>query len=436
MSATPSSRLPPCAALVAAACLLAPAAARCGELYGGRLYTVPERVFVNQPFEIHFELEVSPGNEIQDLRISDFPNDEKLLALGRLENTTRTRGTRDGQPTETLRFTASARGLLPLEQTFHPRLQCTLVERRSFGFFTRWQPQPKQLQLAPFTLSLRALPEAGRPPHFSGAVGRFSLTGSLSQSAVRPGDIITLSLDLSGQGWLGEAPAPAPALPSEHESLFKTYPAKERLREPLRIRTEQVFIPLATNAAAIPPARFSFFNPETAAYEECAAGPFPLSFRTQESDTPPPAEVRVLTPDAPAAAPAAATAPVSVSVARVNQRARQHAPILAASLFALAAAFLFLHLRGRHTRLGLALAALLLGLGALTARALHARPAARPRQVARRVEPLFAPSRAAPPLFALNPGDAVTPLERAGDWLRVDADGRRGWIPASALAEP
>ena len=34
-----------------------------------------------------------------------------------------------------------------------------------------------------------------------------------------------------------------------------------------------------------------------------------------------------------------------------------------------------------------------------------------------------------------NPGTAVVPLENAGAWVRVDASGRRGWIPSSALTE-
>ena len=55
-----------------------------GELFSGRLYTVPEKTYVNQAFEIHFELEVSFGSEVEDLRISDFPSNPDLITVGRL----------------------------------------------------------------------------------------------------------------------------------------------------------------------------------------------------------------------------------------------------------------------------------------------------------------------------------------------------------------
>ena len=230
-----------------------------GEIFSGRLYTVPEKLYVNQAFEIHFELEVSFGSEVEDLRISDFPSNPDLITVGRLESTARNRITRDAQALDVLHFTATARCHKPLEHTFAPAVQCMLVERRSTGFFSHWQSYPKQKQLAPFRLRVLPLPEEGRPADFSGAIGVFRLSGRVSQTAVQPGDIITLSLELAGQGWLGAAALPAPpATP-----LFKTYPVKELLREPARLKTEQVLIPQSTNAAEIAALRFRYFNPAT-----------------------------------------------------------------------------------------------------------------------------------------------------------------------------
>ena len=60
--------------------------------------------------------------------------------------------------------------------------------------------------------------------------------------------------------------------------LFKYYPAKETLREPLHVTTEQVIIPTATNATDIGAARFSFFNPAIGRYEESVAGPYRLNY--------------------------------------------------------------------------------------------------------------------------------------------------------------
>lgn len=396
---------------------------RAGELLSGRLYTVPDKLFVNQVFELRFDLEVSPGCDIEDLRISDFPGDPNVITFSGLETISRTHGSRDGQPVDVLRFASTGRAHRPIHQTYTPLLHCTLVQRRSMGFFSQWQSYPKQLRLVPFALHVQELPAADRPAHFSGAVGVFKLTGQLSRDVVLPGDIVTLSLELSGQGWLGDARIPA------HDSgpLFKVYPQKEVLREPLRVRAEQVLIPQSTNAVELAALRFSFFNPASARYEESVAGPFRISF-ADARETAPEAVVRVIAPT-PRNPP-----PVIVSVARVNQHMRHLAPLLATGLFALIAFFVFFYWYGRHTRLGVTLALLLLSFGVYSGYRLHIRPVAQQRAIVARSECRFGPSHASPVLFTLDTGEPVTLLESESGWLRVDAAGRRGWVPAEALS--
>ena len=75
-----------------------------------------------------------------------------------------------------------------------------------------------------------------------------------------------------------------------------------------------------------------------------------------------------------------------------------------------------------------------LAAGLLAARALrNLRPPPSPHTLAQRADVRFAPSPSAPALFSLNPGTAVTPREQTGQWLRIDATGRRGWITADTL---
>jgi len=410
-----------------ACCTLAAFPTFGGEIFAGRLYTVPEKIFVNQAFEIHFELEVTSGCEVEDLRISDFPNNPELLTVGRLESTSRNRITRDAQAIDMLHFTAAARCHKPVDHTFTPGLQCMFVERRTSGFFSHWQSYPKQQKLSPFTLRVRALPDAGRPANFSGAIGVFRLNGRLSQNLARPGDIITLSLELSGQGWLADAAMPAP----QNSPFFRIYPAKEQAREPLRIQTEQVFIPTSTNATEIAAARFCFFNPTTERYEESVAGPFQLTFTDTPSGTKPD-DVRVIS-----TAVSGPTANVSqtVTLERVNSTLRHAVPLLAGCAGALAAFFVFFQLFQRHKVLALLLSAALLAAGGGAAYALSGKTSAVARTLGRHTDVLFAPSHAATVLFALNPGTPVVPLETAGPWVRIGAAGRSGWVPASSLSE-
>jgi hypothetical protein len=397
-----------------------------GEIVGGRFYIVPEKVYANQAFDIHFELDVTFGSEVEDLRISDFPNNPDLITVGRLESVAGNRVTRGDQTLTVHHFVAKAHGLRPFDRTFTPTVQCMLVERRSAGFFSHWQSFPKQKQLEPFRLNIRPLPEADRPESFSGAIGAFRLTGRLSQTAVQPGDIVTLTLDLNGQGWLGDQAAmPVPSVPP----LFKTYPAKEVLREATHLKTEQVFIPQSTNATVIAAVRFPFFNPATEKYEESVAGPFRLRF-SGAPVTPKPDEVRVIDTSRPTPHDAPLQA---VTLQQMNQTLRHAVPLLVISAGALAAFFVFFTLVNAHKRLAAIAALLVLSGGVGAGYLLSGKTDLSTRRLAHRADVVFAPSRSAATLFSLNPGAPVTPLEACDAWIRIDAAGRRGWLRAEAL---
>jgi len=426
--ATRFPRIRPAARFVALLAFEVASAAVAGDVFSGRFYTVPEQPFVNQPFTVHFEVEVTAGGEIDDLRIGNFPNNPDIVSIGQLESKSRNRISRDGQAMDVLHFTAQARGLRPISQTFTPTLQCLFVERRTSGFFSHWQSYPRQKTLAPFTLAVQPLPTVGRPVDFSGAVGVFRLTGHLSQTVVQPGDIVTLHLDLSGQGWLGNAALPT--LPSSAQ--FKTYPAKETVREPLHLAADQVLIPNGTNAAEIAAVRVSYFNPNEARYEETVAGPFRLSF-TREAALHTEA-VRVINT---AATPTTARATVGeLAVDPSAVVARQARPLIAACLTGAIGLWLLFTLFDRHRFLAVFACLVVFVLGGFATRAIIGREAAAALPLSEAVDVRFAPSATSEKLFSLNAGTAVVPVERAAGWTRVDAQGRRGWIPGDKLSRP
>jgi hypothetical protein len=301
-----------------------------------------------------------------------------------------------------------------------------LVERRNAGFFSHWQSFPKQKQLEPFTLRVRPLPEAGRPADFSGAIGHFRLNGRLSQHIVQPGDIITLSLDLVGEGWLGDRAA-MPVPPAS--PLFKSYPPKELLREAAHLKSEQVFIPQSTNATEIAAARFSFFNPATERYEESVAGPFRLTFGAAPAAAAA-EEVRVIDTARPAVSAVQAQL---ITREQVDQTLRHSVPLLVAGGGVLAAFFVFFLLAGTHRVLAAGVGLLILAGGLGMGYRLRSKTTLSTRHLARRAEVRFAPSQTGAPLFTLNPGSTVVPLEQSGPWVRIDAAGRCGWIHADTL---
>ena len=121
----------------------------------------------------------------------------------------------------------------------------------------------------PVEIEVRPLPTQGRPDNFSGGVGQFTLTTSLSKSKVNTGESSTLSLEVRGTGNISQIRMPEPSLPSEierYDPKLQTTSAlgAQGLRGSL---TEQfVLIPRVKGDYRIPKIEFSYFNPDTGKY--------------------------------------------------------------------------------------------------------------------------------------------------------------------------
>ena len=119
------------------------------------------------------------------------------------------------------------------------------------------------------TLRVKELPEAGRPPEFNGAVGRFALSVKSDRSETKVNDAVGLKVVVEGQGNINTLGTPSlPALPD-----FKRYDPK--VEESMQAKAGRlvgskswsyVLIPLAPGRQEIPPVRFAFFDSETAQY--------------------------------------------------------------------------------------------------------------------------------------------------------------------------
>jgi len=403
--------------------LLCAGAASGTEIRAVRFYTKPEHVLVNQPFELWFDVELPAGCDVQIQSLSEFPESTGQLSFGPFAALPKVPRKADGGKTtvDVLPFKAQAHATVALETLIRPRLHGTLTERTQRGPFTSSISRPVQCAAQPFTLRVLALPEEGRPANFSGAVGAMKLDARLSPATAQVGDILTLSVSVSGNGDLRNVALP---LPREAEG-FKIYPPKETVREMSLLQSEQVFIPQSTNAVEIGAIHFCYFNPATSRYEEAAAGPFRITFAAAAPALSKPDTVRVINT---ASAVSSGAIGQGVTLEKVHHGLRRSLPMLVLCAFALAACFVFLRLYGTHTRVGIAVAALLLGIGGGTSYRIRTRPVLETRTTAARAEVHFAPSENAKVLFVLLAGTPVTPIETAGDWVRVDYAGRRGWM--------
>lgn len=119
------------------------------------------------------------------------------------------------------------------------------------------------------TITVRPLPQQGRPADFSGAVGQFTMNASLSKPEVNTGESSTLSIDIKGTGNISQIKLPEPEIPSEIERYDPKVQSSSSLTATTLkgYQSEQfILIPRVKGTYAIPKIEFSYFNPGTGKY--------------------------------------------------------------------------------------------------------------------------------------------------------------------------
>jgi hypothetical protein len=191
-----------------------------------------------------------------------------------------------GKLYEVHRFRGRAQAVAAGAFTLAPVVRTSVVvPRRGRGrgifddpFFNPAEVRQIDLRPPPLAVAVRPLPEAGRPPGFSGAVGAFTFAASVKPLAVAEGEPVTLTMEIRGRGNLEAVTAPGIAAGDG----FKAYEAKLVKKEISEDRSEghlvfeQVFIPRTAASSPLPAVTFSFFDPARTSYQRLAAGPFPL----------------------------------------------------------------------------------------------------------------------------------------------------------------
>jgi BatD DUF11 like domain len=142
-------------------------------------------------------------------------------------------------------------------------------------FFGRYEAQPLSVPAEPITVTIRPLPDEGRPDNFGGAVGRFNMELDVQPREVTAGDPITLTIRITGQGNF-EAISMPPINPGDD---FRRYDPKLIVSGPDQKAFEQVFIPRSENVRELPPVSFTFFDPQEGKYQSIVRGPIPLTVK-------------------------------------------------------------------------------------------------------------------------------------------------------------
>ena len=145
-------------------------------------------------------------------------------------------------------------------------------------------------------IRVKPLPVEGRPPGFSGAIGRFSVKTTASRTNVALGEAITVKWSVYGRGSFNSVPAPQLAA---IEGL-KTYPGTNGFasEDPLGLFGTKTFeSTVILESTAIRELRFepySFFDPETGRYTTVRPRPIAVTIRPESgSRSPAPANPTV-----------------------------------------------------------------------------------------------------------------------------------------------
>ena len=154
-------------------------------------------------------------------------------------------------------------------------------------FFGSYTNVTKMLTAPGVTIHVAALP-SGKPTGFSGGVGKFSLTPSISQTELQTNDAVTIKLDITGAGNMKLLKTPAIDWPEGFEPYdpkvtnnFNTTTAGVSGTKSI----EYLAIPRSAGDYTIPPVTFSYFDIEDKAYRTLFTPEYTIHVKRSNSDS-------------------------------------------------------------------------------------------------------------------------------------------------------
>jgi tetratricopeptide (TPR) repeat protein len=176
-------------------------------------------------------------------------------------------GTIDLAASMTMTALTARRGMDPLFDQFFPGEGKTIEVRSD-----------------PTAITVRPLPDQGKPADFSGAVGAFEFTLSAKPTTVEVGDPITVRSEITGSGNLASVVPPV-LPPDDRYRAYDAQPVKGEDGAERRV-FEQVVLPKVTDLQQLPAVRFSFFDPDAGVYRTITRGPTPITVRAGGREKP------------------------------------------------------------------------------------------------------------------------------------------------------
>ncbi|RMB63339.1 protein BatD [Dokdonia sinensis] len=232
--------------------------------------------YINEAFNVVYKLYVAPETSVSNWRELDSPKfadfwsqniDEKQFKIYD--------GEYDGEP---YRYVILRRTVLYPQKTGKLEIEplslsvAVSVPTNRRDIFGRRLTKNTNITIsAPTrTINVKALPTAGKPDDFTGAVGDFDFAVRTDKNSLDAGEAFQLSVEIQGKGNLKLFPLPEPTLPSSLEVYEPE--SEDRIRTNLAgmsgLKKETyTVVPQYKGTYPIPQFSFTFFNPNTGKYE-------------------------------------------------------------------------------------------------------------------------------------------------------------------------
>lgn len=339
-----------------------------------------ERLHAGEAFLLTLEFRISGDALDKEISIAALPppGDIQIRSFEELPNETVVQGEK---AIEIRRFRTWARVKKPGTMTLAPRLEGTLIQTSRTLFIMQQVRRAIHIPVEPFPITALPLPEAGRPPRFSGLVGNYTFRVKAVPLDIALGDLITLSFTVEGD-WLPETFSVPQAVPIPGLKVYESKPVPEE-SSPTRQVFRQTVIPQENSMKALPAFALTCFDSRESRYKTLVSGPFPI---TLHAERPPEHPVYV-----PTQALTGCTTQNSILPAAGHSSSPDSWWIRMGT-----------RLQGRQRMV-------IQGDAETTAR--------------------FGPSDSARELFAIQPGTPVTVDSSSDDWIRISCSQGIGWIP-------
>ncbi|WP_430411177.1 BatD family protein [Kordia sp.] len=230
--------------------------------------------YLNEPVTVSYKLYVKPGINVSDYRELGKPTFNNFWSQNIETRIKAERGTYKG---EQYSYVILKRFVLYPQKTgkqviepFSIDVQVSVPTKRRSVFGRQYETVHKTVSSSRRTVNVQALPEAGKPADFGGAVGDFDFAVTTSKTSLNATESLQATVEVSGKGNLKLFELPKLNLPSSLEVYDPEFTEKVSTRisgMQGRISDSYTVVPQYKGKYPIPSISFSYFDPKAKKYK-------------------------------------------------------------------------------------------------------------------------------------------------------------------------